>query len=167
MAETVWVLFEDDFKQVQRFRGPAKTAQDDGQIGSRPHEVGIDLERSSKERLRVFEPPEPCRELGEHADRPNVERILLQVRLENALGDVQAVVMHRGRGLDETWVEMTGQDRGHADTLAQAKRSRQAAAAAMRAQCNISKTWKSAPKPISGPTMSLARKCSSSRANTI
>ena len=54
------------------------------------------------------------------------------MRFEEPLRDVEAVFVHRGRSLEETRVEMTGQDCGHGGTLAQPKRSRQATAAVMR-----------------------------------
>ncbi len=53
------------------------------------------------------QPPYPSGKLGEHADRPGVERVFLEVRFEQPLGDVEPVLVQRHGGLDQAWVPMT------------------------------------------------------------
>ena len=62
---------------------------------------GCNLQRPPEQRLGILQPPDPRRELGQHPDRANVERIFLEVRLQDPLGDVEAIFVHRRRGLDE------------------------------------------------------------------
>ena len=68
-------------------------AEDQRQIGPRRGEVGRDLERAPKQILGILHPPDPRRQLGQHADRADVERVFLEVRLQQPLGDVEPVVV--------------------------------------------------------------------------
>ena len=101
-ADVFRIDVEDVVEQFERFgRAPGST-QDEREICLRRCERGSDLQRSAKQVLRIPPAPDARRQLGEHADRQRVERIFLQVGLQQPLGDVEPVFIHRQRGLDET-----------------------------------------------------------------
>ena len=62
---------------------------------------GRDLDRAAKQVLGIAQPPDPRRQLGQHSDRRGVERVFLEVRLQQPLGDVEPVLVQRHRGLDQ------------------------------------------------------------------
>src|SRR6185295_8396627 len=79
-------LGRDNFiNQRQRLGGAPEPTQHHREIGARRGEVRVDLKGAAKETLGVLKAAEPCSKLSEHADCPHIERVFLQVRLENAL----------------------------------------------------------------------------------
>ena len=81
--------------------GPAEPPEHHRQIGARAGEARRDLQRPPEQRLGIAQPADPRGKLGQHPHRPDVERVVLEMRLEDPLGEVEAVVMHRHRRLDE------------------------------------------------------------------
>ena len=59
------------------------------------------FQRPPEQILGILQPPDPRRQFGQHADRADVERVFLEMRLEDPLGDIQAIFVQRRRGLDQ------------------------------------------------------------------
>ena len=109
-----------------RFGRPAHPAQDQRQIGLGRRPAGRKLDRPAKQVLRIAPPPDARRQLGQHADRRGIERVFLEVRLQQALGDVEPVLVQRHRRLDQARVQMVGSGRHVATSQPSGRSSRQA-----------------------------------------
>ena len=88
-------------RTLHRFGRSAHSAEYQREIRPCGGKTRGQLDRPAQEVLRVAESSDPRGQLREHPDRRNVERVLLEVRFQQAFGDVQPVLVHRHRGLDE------------------------------------------------------------------
>jgi hypothetical protein len=99
-AEVFLVDGEDLVEQLERFGGPASPSEHEREVRPRRVEARRYLYGPAKQILGIAPAPDPAGELGQHSDSRRVERVFLEVRLEQALGDVEAVLVERHRGLD-------------------------------------------------------------------
>jgi hypothetical protein len=106
VAEILGFRFEDGTQQFQRFVRSTEPPKDQRKVCAGRGEPGRDLDRAAQKRLRIAKTPDPRCQLGQHADGANVERIIFQVRFEQALGHVEPIVMKRFRRLDEPRMPM-------------------------------------------------------------
>ena len=97
-------------KQFHRFGGAPHAAEHERKVRLRRRPAGRELDRAAEQILGVAPASDPPSKLGEHPDRRCVERVFLEVRFQDALGDVEAVFIERHRRLDEARVQ-AGADR--------------------------------------------------------
>ncbi len=72
-----------------------------GEVVARGGEAGGELDRPPQQILRIAMAPDAAGELGQHADRADVGRRLLQPRAQQGLGDGKVVAGERVRGLQQ------------------------------------------------------------------
>ena len=138
-------------QQRHGFGRAAGTPEDQREIGARGGEVRRNLQRAAQQSLGVPHAADPRRKLGQHPDRPDVERIFLEVRLQQPFRDVEAVLVERQRRLDQARMPARRDASvATARCVARPLRSRQAMLPLCAAACDISRIWKSAPKPTFG-----------------
>ena len=93
-------------EQLKSLRRAPGAAEHERQVRPCRREARRDLHGPPQQILGVAPAPDPRRELGEHADRGGVERVLLEVRLQEPLGDVEPVLVERHRRLDQARMKM-------------------------------------------------------------
>ena len=101
MTEILGFGFEDVVEKIECFRRSSHAAKHQRKVrlGGRP--TRSQLDRPPQKIFGVAPASDPRSKLREHADRADIERVFLQVRLENSLGDVEAILIERHRCLDE------------------------------------------------------------------
>ena len=80
VADLVGFLGEDGVEQLQRVGVAPGAVEDEREVGARRGEGGLELDCAAEEGLGVAQPADATGELGHHADRSNVERVVLEVR---------------------------------------------------------------------------------------
>jgi hypothetical protein len=120
VADLVRLEREHILEQFHRFRGAARPPQDQGEVGLGRGPLRRELDRPAQQMLRIAPAPDPRRQLAQHADRRDVERVFLEVRLQQPLGDVEPVLVHRHRRLDQARMPAAGYGclRRHGKSLA-------------------------------------------------
>ena len=89
-----------------RFGRASHAAEHQREVGLGCGPARRQLDRPAEQILGIAPAPDPRRQLGEHADRRGVERVFLEVRLEDPLGDVEPVLVERHRRLDQARMPM-------------------------------------------------------------
>ena len=108
MTHPVGLERENFVQQIERFIRAAGSAQDQRQVCAGRRPGGRKLDRPPKQLLRIAHPADASGKLGKHPHRPNVERIFLQMRLQQALGDVETIFVERHRRLHQPRMQMCG-----------------------------------------------------------
>ena len=101
MPDLVRLGSEDVVHQLQCLGGPSHPAEHQREVCFCGSPAGCELDRPPEQILGVAPAPDPSGEFGEHADCRGVERVFLEVRLQDPLGDVEPIVIQRHRRLDQ------------------------------------------------------------------
>jgi hypothetical protein len=105
VSDIVGFLFEDLFEQSQRLGRPASTTKYERQIGFGRVPARRKLDRAAKKAFGVPPATDAGSEFREHPDGGYVKRIFLEVRLEDALSDIEAIFIERHGGLKEAGMQ--------------------------------------------------------------
>lgn len=101
MAKLLAFRTEEIIQQWEGFCGAAHAAEHHRQIGARGMEIRSDLQCAPEQRFRIAVATDPRRQFREHADGARIERVALEIALEQPLRDVQAVGVKRVSGFDQ------------------------------------------------------------------
>ncbi len=108
VAQPFRLVREHAVEKLERFGRTPHPPQYEREICPCRRPRGCDLDRSTEQILRVAPAAYARGKFREHPDRLGVEWILIEVRLQDPLGHIEPVFVHRDRRLDETRMEMRG-----------------------------------------------------------
>ena len=97
----------------QRLRRAILAIEHEREVGARGGEGRRQLQRAAQQILRIPVAADPPGQFRQHTDRARVERIALQILLEQRLRDVKLPIMQRERGIEQHRRIGVGRDGRH------------------------------------------------------